>query len=272
MTVGIGAICENESGVVLAADTMVTNRALSLEFEHQNQKMTQLSENCVALTSGDALAHTELFGAVINSVTQLRQPSVVGIVEQIKETYQLLRRRQIEERILKPKGFNNLTDFYQIQSHLIPDVAMNTQMQIDQYRYGLDILVAGVNNGRAHLYGINDPGTSYCFDSIGFHAIGSGAPHALNTLIARGSNSLKDLNTTVMIVFEAKKIAERAPGVGSKLTDIIAMNSNTVTYIPRSRMHELEKIHRKWVRREEDWLNSLNNFLGEIENANETGA
>lgn len=269
MTIGIGAICANETCLVLAADTMVTNQALSLEFEHQNQKMTQLSETCVALTAGDALAHTELFGIVRGTITQLRQPSVVGIVDQIKEAYQSIRRIQIEERILKPKGFENLSEFYQMQSRLIPDVAMSTQMQIEQYTYGLEILVAGVSNGQARLYGISDPGTSYCFDSIGFHAIGSGAPHALNTLITRDANSSVGLEDTLMIVYEAKKISERAPGVGSNLTDIIFMNPTATAIIPRDRMGDLGKIHQMWMRREEDWLNLLKQLL-EGKRANKT--
>ena len=257
MTIGIGAICEEDTCVVLAADTMVTNQALSLEFEHKSQKITWLSERCVALTAGDALAHTELFGLVKGTITQIKKPSVVGIVDKIKETYQEIRKRQIEERILKPKGFENLEHFYQVQSRLIPDVAMTTQMRIDQYKYGLEILVAGVDNDRARLYGIFDPGTSYCFDSIGFHAIGSGAPHALNTLIVREANGGERLHETIMIVYEAKKISERAPGVGSNVTDIVYMSQNDVTTVPRNKIGDLSEIHQKWIRRENDWSSAL---------------
>ena len=261
MTIGIGIICARESCVVLASDTMVTHQALSLEFEHENQKVTKLSENCLALTAGDALAHTELFGSVKSSISQLRQPSVVGIVEQIKNTYQALRLKQIEERILKPKGIENIPHFYQIQTGLIQDVALNTQMQIDQYKYGLEILVAGVDNGQAHIYGIGDPGTSYCFDSIGFHAVGSGAPHALNALIARGASSQVEFNQALMIVYEAKKISERAPGVGSNVTDISFMNTSSTKTLPRNSVVHLEEIRQQWIKGGEEWSILLNQLL-----------
>ena len=261
MTIGIGIICADESRVVLASDTMVTNQALSLEFEHENQKVTKLSENCVALTAGDALAHTELFGNVRSLIAQLRQPSVVGIVENIKNTYQTIRKRQIEERILKPKGFESILHFYQIQTSLIPDVAMSIQIQIDQYKYGLEILVAGVDNGQAHIYGISDPGTSYCFDSIGFHAVGSGAPHALNTLIAKGANSEVAFYEALMIVYEAKKISEKAPGVGGTVTDISFMDSKSIKTIRRDSVCDLEKIRQRWMRGDDEWSSSLEKLL-----------
>ena len=123
MTICIGAICENQSAVVLASDTMVTNSALSFQFEHEERKMTSLADTCIALTSGDALVHTELFGAVRASIFKLRHPSIPQIVEQIKKCYAQLRRQKIEERILQPIGFESLASFYEVQRHIILDVA-----------------------------------------------------------------------------------------------------------------------------------------------------
>ena len=102
MTVCVAAICEGGHGLVLASDTMVTNQWLSIQFEHVAKKMTPLSETCVALTSGDALAHTELFTQVAGQIGRLKDSSVVEIVETIKQSYQQIRRKVITERYLGP--------------------------------------------------------------------------------------------------------------------------------------------------------------------------
>lgn len=264
MTICIGAICENGSGLILATDSMVTNEGLSIQFEHPTKKMTILSSSCIALTAGDALAHTELFNIVQGEVTRLKSPSVIEIVEKIKENYQCIRRREIEEKILIPRGFDSFRDYYRAQSALVTDVALSIQSQIDRYDYGLQILVCGISENKAHIYGVSDPGTSKCFDAIGFHAIGSGLPHAVNTIIARGCCQAIALKEVVLIVYEAKKMAEKAPGVGSNITDICIMNIQGVFEFPRERVGDLDKIYKKWVVKEATWASELDELLKQI--------
>jgi hypothetical protein len=74
LTICIASVCNNGSALVLAADRAVTSPSLSIEFEHPGKKMTCLSDSCVALTAGDALAHTELFDMVKGEIAALRAP------------------------------------------------------------------------------------------------------------------------------------------------------------------------------------------------------
>src|SRR5262245_24716547 len=122
MTVCIAAACEESSCVVVAADTMVTNEGIPIQFEHQGRKIADLSSNCIALTAGDALAHTELFNVVQGEIGRLREPSVWEIVATIKKCYQQTRRSEILERVLEPRGFTGFPEFYEAQRHLMPDV------------------------------------------------------------------------------------------------------------------------------------------------------
>ena len=78
---------------------------------------------------------------------------------------------------------------------------------------GLIVLIGGVDS-RAHLHVVGNPGSSVCFDSIGYSAIGSGMPHALITFISKGYYDVLPLNEALLIAYEAKKISEKAPGVG----------------------------------------------------------
>jgi 20S proteasome alpha/beta subunit len=188
MTICIATICEGGKALVLASDRMVTSPLLAIEFEHPCKKMTPISDGCFALTAGDALTHTELFNMVNEEINDHRMPSVDEVVSKIKECYHKRRKTDITENFLIPRGFNGFNEFYEAQRHLLPDLALTIQTQIEKYNYGLQILVAGMKGDMAHIYEIDDPGTSRCFDAIGYHAIGSGLPHAMYTLISRSCN------------------------------------------------------------------------------------
>ena len=263
MTICIAAICERGSALILAADSMLTNQALSIQFEHPTRKMTRLSDSSIALTAGDALAHTELFDMVQAEIARLKVPAFLEVVNKVKECYKYIREREIKERILMPRGFSDFSGFYDAQRVLVPEIAFKIQSEIENYDYGLQILIAGMSEGIAHIYGISDPGASQCFDAIGFNAIGSGLPHAINTLIARGCNQEVSVEEGLLIVYEAKKMAEKAPGVGANITDISIMHSKGIAEFPREKLGELYKIYEKWVRRDENWASDLNALLKE---------
>ena len=269
MTICIAATCNDGRSVIVASDTMVTNPGISIEFEHPGPKITKLSPTCVALTAGDALAHTELFDMVQSEIEQLNAPPVQKIVREIKECYQAVRQREIVERVLAPRGIPGFGEFYKLQSALSSEVAFTIQARIDTYDYGLSILVAGISGPVAHIYGVSDPGTSQCYDAVNFHAIGSGTPHALNTLIARSCHSGTPLMEALLIVYEAKKMAEKAPGVGG-VTDISILTEDCITDLPRQSVERLAEVYEKWTRCEETWDAELRIILGEPrENADE---
>jgi len=263
-TICIAAICNEGSSLVLATDSMVTNEGLSIQFEHPTRKMTHLSDSCVALTAGDALAHTELFDLVQTKIAALKAPSIVEIVSEIKGCYQSLREQEMKERILIPRGFDGFKQFYEAQRILIPELVFGIQKQIDDYDYGLDIIVAGICAGTAHIYGISNPGTSKCFDALGFHAIGSGLPHAINTVIARGCHEATSLEEALLIVYEAKKTAEKAPGIGARITNICILTPQKLMEFPRNKLEKLHELYEAWVRKESNWMGGVQELLNEI--------
>ena len=261
MTICIAAICEQSTCLVLAADAMITSHTLSVEFEHPKRKMTSLSDRCVALTAGDALAHTELFNVAAKGIEALREPAIAEIAEKMTKCYQDIRKNKITEKILIPIGFESFKEFARAQQVLMPDVVMRTQQKIERFNYGLDIIIAGTSDDKAHIYGISDPGTSLCFDAIGFHAIGSGLPHALNTLIARSCNQDTALADALLIVYESKKIAEKAPGVGTKRTDVCIVTPEKKIEFSEDKIEALDEIYLKWTSREANWKNGISNLL-----------
>jgi hypothetical protein len=124
---------------------------------------------------------------------------------------------------------------------------------------GMDILLAGLDDTGPHLYLISDPGTSTCFDAIGYHAIGSGESQAIATISGHGFVNTFDPRTALYIAYEAKRKAERAPGVGRE-TDIRVINSAGVEEVSKETMGKLEKIYQDKVESDSKWLKGLPDF------------
>jgi 20S proteasome alpha/beta subunit len=72
------------------------------------------------------------------------------------------------------------------------------------------------------VFSIVNPGDLFCYDAIGFAAVGSGAPHAVYSLIESGYKKSMDGKTVFELVEKAKHRSEVAPGVG-RGTEIISV-------------------------------------------------
>lgn len=208
------------------------------------------------MTAGDALAYTELFDEVTQRLAPLRSPGVRQTVEAIKDCYNEVRHKAIQERVLRPRGLESLEYFHKIQSHLHPEIVFGIQGRIDRYDYGLQILVAGGGKTGAHIYRVFNPGTSHCFDAIGFHAICTGTSHAINALIAHECYPSRVVYEAIVIVYEAKRVAEKAPGVGV-LTDMAVIAHGRLVLFPRKEIECIEPIYQKWLRRDGSWAEDM---------------
>lgn len=104
-------------------------------------------------------------------------------------------------------------------------------MMFNQFNLGTEIIVAGVVNGSARLAVLANPGTTYWVDKLGHATIGSGGNHAMTRLALGGQTRETSLEETLYQVFEAKKAAEAAPGVG-KVTDMAIVSSDKTRYVP----------------------------------------
>ncbi len=119
--------------------------------------------------------------------------------------------------------------------------------QIDEFELGLQVLVAGVEKNGAHIYCIQDPCDFKTFDDLGYHAIGIGARHALTSLMLKGYDKDTSFSRATLSTYEAKKIAEGAPGVGPKTT--IVNITKTGPFVPNTKQIEnLDKFYKQKVK------------------------
>lgn len=263
MTVCIGAICDKGNSIIISSDGMITSRMPPIEFETKNKKISELSNKCLVLTAGDALAHVELFSKV-KKECENQCNDTNFFVSKIKESYKFLRERAIRERILNKNGFEDFDVFFQKQQVLNKEIVFGIQREISNFNYGLDILLCGVDE-KAHIFTITNPGTSFCYDSLGFVSIGSGYFHAFNTMIARECHPQKSVQEMLLIVYEAKKRAEITPGVGSGVTDLSIITKDGIKHFPRELINEdISRLYKMWVEFDTKWETQLIELINKI--------
>lgn len=245
MTICIAAACAGGGAVVAASDRMISAPFLTLEFNHPDAKIDTLSQTCVGLSAGDALVATDLFTGFEGMVSQLQDPQVQLIAAHVKQRFVDVRREMIDDRVFKPRGIS-FVDFYTkgLISTLPPDLGMLLDSLVQQSQLGASVIVTGVDGTGAHIFGIEDPGTSSCFDRLGYHAIGSGHRHALLYLVTIQHHSSFGINRTVHNVYEAKKQAELAQGVGNT-TEMRVITNHGIKNLTQSELNTLEKIHKQ---------------------------
>lgn len=241
MTICIGAICENRSKGVVASDRMVTERILSIEFEHDEPKFESLANRCIVLTAGEALSPTDIFRAVKPQI----EPSlkISDIAQKIAEAFINYKMKRVENHALRPRGLT-FEEFKERQKTLLPEVVIRLDSAIASAKMNLFILLVGIDVDGAHVYAIFDPGQAICFDRLGFHAIGSGLPHAVSTFIAFNYAPAFSLKKAAYTVYEAKKNAEKAPGVGKAL-DMAIVDGDGTRYISEEEIGILDKAYQE---------------------------
>lgn len=247
MTVCIAAICENGKATVVAADRMFTS-ALNLEFETEEQKIERLLPSCVALTAGSSAAATEILDAVRRKLVNAKAPSIEEVATETKNQYIFVRSQKIEETVILPslgtdfmeqraKG-KTLPEYLQVQSQMYQQLVAVA----NQFNLQIELIVAGVDKTGSHIFVVTHPGTSYSLDKLGYGAVGTGGMHASISLSLSAQTSRRGLFETLYSVYDAKRAAEVAPGVGHE-TDIAIVEASGIWHCTPPIFDALAKAH-----------------------------
>jgi 20S proteasome alpha/beta subunit len=232
MTVGIGALCDNGKSAVIAADKMVTFGApMNLLMEPPTfQKITKINERCALNFSGSVPDGEEIVAATLHQAGSLARSPTERVAGVVKSAYVNLKKKRVEETILAPLLS---ADFSQFQTLVAQSSSSQILQQvlglISQHNMQLDLLVAGADDSGAHLFIESHPGLVAPADTMGFAAIGSGGLHAAIRLSLAQHTKASTLVDAVYGVYEAKKAAEVAPGVG-KLTDMAFIKEGHIRF------------------------------------------
>ena len=245
MTVCIAANCAGGKGVVVASDRMLTAPFLTLEYDHPDAKIDTIGHRCVALTAGDALAAHEILANGPGMAGRLQDPLIADYAAHIRKQYSELRKRVASEILLEPRGLSFEEFYLQGTINRLPtDLALTLDSMIQKVNLNVSIMLAGIDGTGSHIYSIEDPGTSVCYDRLGFYAIGSGYHHALMTLVGHGQHASTDIQHTIYNVYAAKRSAELAPGVG-QATEVRLITDAAVQVLGQETLDRLAAIHKR---------------------------
>jgi hypothetical protein len=268
MTVCIAAICEKGELAIIVSDRLLTSEGMLLEFEHSTPKIVALTNNCAAAIAGDMQVSTELFELARPKIDGVENATVSDVGKCVYDAFFELRQKKIEEDILRPKGIRDLKEYHKLQKQLLRDVVLMIENQIDAFELELQVLVAGVEEDGAHIYCIEDPSDFTTYDARGYHAIGIGARHALTSLTVQGYDQKTSFAKAIMSTYEAKKIAEGAPHVGSKSTNMMFISKSANAMVEAEDIEEFNNLYQTKVQQisqvEENWGKDLDSISRNI--------
>lgn len=235
---------------------MLSAPFLTLEFDHADGKIDQLGSTCVALSAGDALVADEVLSEGPGFAGQLNSPLIVNFADHIRQKFVESRRRMANEQVLEPRGLT-FEQFYQHGgiTRLPPDLALLLDSQVQRLQLGVSIILAGVDRAGAHVYTIEDPGMTRCWNRLGYNAIGSGQTHAMLTLVGLSQHLSMGLNETVFSVYAAKRAAEIAPGVG-EATEMRIVTAAGVQSVSGAELAMLAPLYEQRTKPKLDELNA----------------
>ena len=262
MTICIAAMCEHKY-VIVTTDRMLTVSLPNIEFETDYDKATEITKNCIAATAGSAIAHTPIFRDAGVEIAREGTKDVDKIVEYIRNSYIKVRNKKLEEEILSPVGLN-LQSFYQGNQALQPQLVNSLAQNMARYNYQLWILVGGVDEKGPHIYRVENPGKILNYDTIGYHAIGSGDLHAISTFIASGYGLKTTLQRGLAISYEAKKRSEKATGVGAQ-TDMYIVSKDNVVHLPDEAIRDLDAMYQKRLEQEKRIVSEVEDMIAHLD-------
>ena len=196
------------------------------------------------MIAGQTLYASELIMKTRGSIGNGAGASVLQIADAAKQSYTAVRNEKIEEQLVIPhlgpdylrfreRGVS-LPQYLQAQ----PNLYQNLVVQMVQFNLSVEILIAGIHDSGSHLYYLGNPGTLLGFDKLGYNSIGSGSTHAAVSFHLGNQNRRSSLPETLFSVFEAKRSAEVAPGVGVE-TEMAIISRQGVWTIPAELMEAI---------------------------------
>jgi hypothetical protein len=244
VTICIGVICDDGKKAIAIADRMVTDEEyLAVKFEHLIPKIDVLSDNCVAMMAGDALDPWEYLEQIKSRIGGQRRLPIAQILEYAKEEFVKLRNKRVNESIFYKRELT-LKDFYKNQANLDSELVGILDQMVDECALGIDILLVGVDEDGAQIHYIVDPGTSKCFNNLGYVSTGIGDRHSDITFVDSKYTSKLPFKQALYLAYKAKRRAESAPGVGDKFTDIYVISRNCKV-VSEATINKLRQIYEK---------------------------
>jgi len=120
----------------------------------------------------------------------------------------------------------------------------NKSIELDTYKLENQLIVAGVEPKKAHIFVIDDDRRAHRADTIGFAAIGTGSYLAIDYLNRINLPRWAPMPEALFSIYAAKRMAEAAPTVGTDTQVFISRYTKKV-YWSKNLLGDLAKRYRQ---------------------------
>jgi len=224
VTTCVAATTHEGKALILVADKMVG--VGWVESELDITKMREIHKDWWMLFAGNDL--TPVFDIVdyVKERLPAEGPATIKQVEEAVKTAVAQKRIENAEALyLTPIGWD-IARFNSEEAHPLLANFMELQAKINDYSTGLELLIAGFDSGKAHIFTLHDGGETkgvpHRYDIPGFAAIGSGATGADYFMYYRHLGPNLPVREAVYYTLEAKYFGEQAGSVSASTDLFIA--------------------------------------------------
>ena len=204
--------------IVLCSDSLGSNDFSSTE---NVSKFETLPQGFGAMLAGQVATARELLQVVREKIEDGPIHRITDLLDRLRQSVRQQKQRFAEEHIGARLGISYREFRQNGRSAFSDDLFRETSWEIRNHRLEAELLIAGFIKGRATIVKLSAEQVTVC-DSYG--AIGSGALLAEASLMQRDYLPMGGVDYAAYIAFEAKRMSERAPGVGRQ-TGLMALRS-----------------------------------------------
>ena len=209
---------------MLASDQMLTIH-YPMAYEYENKEFEKISKIAneppvYCLSSGVAIFASEIIDTTKTKIRDKSVSSVKGMAEKVCDAYREYRISLLVRNELQTRGLD-LNSYYANHKGLLPVIVQAIDKNFRMFNLGVEFIVVGQDSFGYHIYTITHPGDLYCHDSLGYVAIGIGAPHVIYHMIENKYRKSSNKETVLKLVEDAKKRSQVAPGVGEGTNIIV---------------------------------------------------
>lgn len=251
MTVGIASMCECLTKIVTVADAMLDFGDVAVDGV--SEKIAPIHPNWFSLyASNDTTDVRPILELVtVQLCSEKRELFMTDVGNAFARAYAIRNQRMVEQKLIEPRGFKHLDDFYDRGKSVLTESEFNRlSREIDKITPSSEFLIGGFDQGGIGHILLQKPRSAYeCLDDPGFWAIGSGAPEAISGLLFQADKLGFDLMCSegecVYHLLSAKFTAESNRRIGRDTFVVVREFGKGPRHLP---LEAVDTIRKAWYR------------------------
>jgi hypothetical protein len=223
MTVCIAAatIFNDDPLLVLCMDMMGSTDSTSSETTF---KWQPVGDGFSAMIAGTVSAARELVSECHSELLKIKPQTIKQVLAALRTAAGTHKRNFAEAHVQNQLGLSYQVFLDTGKQSLPTDLFRELARDIAAHDFNAEAIISGFLGGKPVIFVVNGESVYSCDD---FAVIGSGSDLAEAALYHRDQNFTSGANRTMYCVYEAKRLAERAPGVGRKTQMFIVRPDST---------------------------------------------